>query len=110
MPGVVGADVAAYADPVRSYAARSTSEAMGSREQNFHNQLAYRMGYEREACDIQDLYLDRRYDEAAAVPHDFIDRTSLLGPTERIAERSHFLAASGVTTVNVARMKSASPT
>jgi alkanesulfonate monooxygenase SsuD/methylene tetrahydromethanopterin reductase-like flavin-dependent oxidoreductase (luciferase family) len=60
------------------------------------------MGFEKEAGVIQDLYLDRKYEEAAAaVPLDFIDRTSLIGPVDRIAERMQALAASGVTTVNV---------
>ena len=75
---------------------------MGSREQNFYNQLAARMGFEAEAAEIQDLYLDRKYDEAAAaVPLDFIDRTALLGSVERMAEQMQALAESGVTTLNV---------
>jgi len=75
---------------------------MGSREQNFYNRLAVRMGYEKEAKEIQDLYLDRKYDEAAAaVPFEFIDRTSLLGSVDRIAERMQAMAAAGVTTLNV---------
>jgi alkanesulfonate monooxygenase SsuD/methylene tetrahydromethanopterin reductase-like flavin-dependent oxidoreductase (luciferase family) len=35
------------------------------------------------------------------VPYEFIDRTSLLGSPERIADRLGELAAAGVTTVNV---------
>jgi F420-dependent oxidoreductase-like protein len=101
IPVIVGDDVAACADPVRGYAALYIG-GMGSREQNFYNRLACRMGFEKEAGEIQDLYLDRKYAEAAAaVPQDFIDRTSLIGPKERIAERMQALAASGVTTVNV---------
>ena len=61
---------------------------MGSREKNFYNQLAVRMGYEAEAAEVQDLYLARDYDgAAAAVPFEFIDRTSLIGPPERVQER-----------------------
>jgi alkanesulfonate monooxygenase SsuD/methylene tetrahydromethanopterin reductase-like flavin-dependent oxidoreductase (luciferase family) len=75
---------------------------MGSREQNFYNRLACRMGFEAEAAQIQDLYLDRKYAEAgAAVPLDFIDRTSLLGSVDRIADRMQALAGSGVTTLNI---------
>ena len=37
----------------------------------------------------------------AAVPLDFIDQTSLIGPPERIAERLHAYAEAGVTTLNV---------
>jgi F420-dependent oxidoreductase-like protein len=101
VPVIIGDDVAACADPVRGYAALYVG-GMGSREQNFYNRLACRMGYEKEATQIQDLYLDRQYAEAAAaVPHEFIDRTSLLGPVDRIAERMQALAASGVTTLNL---------
>ena len=35
------------------------------------------------------------------MPFEFIDRTSLLGPPERIADRLAELAGVGVTTVNV---------
>jgi F420-dependent oxidoreductase-like protein len=101
VPVIVGDDVAACADPVRGYAALYIG-GMGSREQNFYNRLAARMGFEAEAEEIQNLYLDRKYAEAgAAIPLDFIDRTSLLGPIERIADGMQKLAASGVTTVNV---------
>ena len=37
----------------------------------------------------------------AAVPLDFIDQTSLIGPPERIAERLHAYAEAGVTTLTV---------
>ena len=61
---------------------------MGSREQNFYNGLGLRMGYEEAAREVQDLYLARQHREAAAaVPFEFIDRTSLLGPLERIRDR-----------------------
>lgn len=100
-PVVIGDDVAACADPVRGYAALYVG-GMGSREQNFYNRLAVRMGYEREAGEIQDRYLARDYaGAAAAVPLDFVDRTSLLGPVPRIAERMQELAKAGVTTLNV---------
>jgi alkanesulfonate monooxygenase SsuD/methylene tetrahydromethanopterin reductase-like flavin-dependent oxidoreductase (luciferase family) len=76
---------------------------MGSREKNFYNQLAVRMGYEREAALVQDLYLDRKPREAAAaVPLDFIDSTSLLGGVDRIADGLRAYAAAGVTTLTVA--------
>jgi alkanesulfonate monooxygenase SsuD/methylene tetrahydromethanopterin reductase-like flavin-dependent oxidoreductase (luciferase family) len=75
---------------------------MGSREQNFYNRLARRMGFEDAAREVQDLYLDRRHrDATAAVPLDFIDQTSLIGPRERIAERLHAYSEAGVTTLNV---------
>ena len=101
VPVVVGDDVAACAELVRWYAALYLG-GMGSREQNFYNQLAVRMGYPDEARQVQDLYLARRQrDAAAAVPLEFIDRTSLLGPKERIADRMRAYAESGVTTLSV---------
>ena len=102
VPLSVGDDPRACADPVRDYAALYIG-GMGSREQNFYNQIARRMGFEHEAGRIQDLYLDHRQREAAAaVPYEFLDRTALLGPPERIADRLQAYAESGVTTLTVA--------
>ena len=101
VPIVVGDDPRACADPIRWYAALYVG-GMGSREKNFYNQLASRMGFEDAAKEIQDLYLDRKYDDAAAaVPYEFLDRTALLGPKERIAEGMQKLAESGVTTLTL---------
>jgi F420-dependent oxidoreductase-like protein len=101
VPVAVGADVAAAADLVRPHAALYVG-GMGSRDQNFYNQLAVRMGYADAAAEVQGLYLDRKMREAAAaVPQEFIDRTSLLGPKERIRDRIIEYAASGVTTLSV---------
>jgi hypothetical protein len=75
---------------------------MGSREQNFYNNLACRMGYEAEAAEIQNRYLAKDYQGAAdAVPLGFLDSTSLLGPRDRIADTMQALAESGVTTLTV---------
>ncbi|MEV0808758.1 LLM class F420-dependent oxidoreductase [Micromonospora sp. NPDC050200] len=102
VPVVVGDDIATCAELVRWYAALYVG-GMGSRQQNFYNQLATRMGYGDAAREVQDLYLAKRQrDAAAAVPMEFIDRTSLLGPKERIAERMREYAAAGVTTLSVA--------
>ncbi|HEX5596970.1 MAG TPA: LLM class F420-dependent oxidoreductase [Micromonosporaceae bacterium] len=106
VPVVVGDDpspagVAACAELVRWYAALYVG-GMGSRKQNFYNQLAVRMGYGDAAHQVQELYLGKQHRAAAAaVPLEFIDRTSLLGPKERIAERMREYAASGVTTLSV---------
>lgn len=102
VPVVFGDDVAACADPIRPYSALYIG-GMGSREKNFYNQLATRMGYEAEAIEIQDRYLAREYSEAwAAVPMEFIDRTSLIGPPERVRDRLHAFAEAGVTTLTIA--------
>jgi len=102
IPLVVGADARDCADPVRPYAALYLG-GMGSREKNFYNQLAVRMGYGEAAATVQDLYLSRRpRDAMTAVPYEFIDSTSLLGPKERLAERLAEFAAAGVTTAALA--------
>ena len=101
VPIVVGDDPRACAEPVRGYAALYVG-GMGSREKNFYNALAARMGFDEAAAKVQDLYLGREYAEAAAaVPFEFLDATALLGPKERIAEKMQALAASGVTTLTL---------
>jgi F420-dependent oxidoreductase-like protein len=101
VPVVIGDDVAKAANLVRGYAALYIG-GMGSRKQNFYNDLAVRMGFADAAKTVQDLYLDKRQrDAAAAVPLEFIDRTALLGSKERIADRLKAYAASGVTTLSV---------
>ena len=98
VPLVVGADPRSCADQVRGYAALYLG-GMGSRERNFYNALAVRMGFGETAAMVQDLFLSRRHRDAmAAVPFDFIDQTSLLGDRDRIADGFQLLAASGVTT------------
>lgn len=100
-PLVVGPDPRRCADAVRGYAALYLG-GMGSREKNFYNALAVRMGYGEAAAEVQELFLARRHREAAAaVPYEFLDATSLLGSRERIAATLQLLAASGVTTAAV---------
>jgi F420-dependent oxidoreductase-like protein len=97
----LGLDGFAGADPIRGYAALYIG-GMGSREKNFYNALAVRMGYAKEAAEIQDLYLAKKHREAmAAVPHEFIDSISLLGGKERIADKLTAYAENGVTTLSL---------
>jgi len=96
----IGDDIEALADRIRPHHALYIG-GMGSRKTNFYNRNAVRLGYEQEAKRIQDLYLDRKYDEAAAaVPTELVDRTGLIGPVDRVAERLRALAERGITTVN----------
>ncbi|WP_035851208.1 LLM class F420-dependent oxidoreductase [Kitasatospora azatica] len=98
----VGEDVAALADGLRSYAALYIG-GMGSKEKNFYNQLARRMGYEQAAEEVQQRYLaGDKEGAAAAVPHELIDAFSLLGSKERIADRMRAYADAGVTTLTLA--------
>lgn len=101
VPVVFGDSVEECAMPIRAYSALYIG-GMGSRDKNFYNQLVTRMGYDEAAAEIQDLYLGRKQVEAmAAVPLDFIDKTSLIGPRDRVKERLHAYADSGVTTLSV---------
>jgi F420-dependent oxidoreductase-like protein len=101
VPVVVGDNVAWAADVIRPYAALYVG-GMGSREQNFYNQLAVRMGYADEAAEVQELYLSGRKAEAAeAVPQDFIERTSILGNKIQIIERIKQYAEAGVGTLSI---------
>jgi F420-dependent oxidoreductase-like protein len=102
VPMAVGDDVHALADQFRPYTALYVG-GMGSRKQNFYNRLAQRMGYEKEAAVIQDKYLGGDKDGAsAAVPHELIDSTTLLGSVDRIADRMRAYAEAGVTTLSLA--------
>ncbi|WP_347350135.1 LLM class F420-dependent oxidoreductase [Intrasporangium sp.] len=102
VPVVLHDDVERAADAVRPYCALYLG-GMGSREKNFYNQLACRMGYEEQAARVQDLFLAGRPREAAAaVPLEFIDETALIGPADRIARRIGRYATAGVTTLAVA--------
>jgi len=101
VPLVVGDDVSSCADLVRGYAALYLG-GMGSREQNFYNLLAVRMGYAEQAREVQEYFLAKRHQRAyVAVPEEFIDATSLLGSPGRIAERVRRYAEAGVTTLSV---------
>lgn len=102
VPMALGDDIAALADVFRPYTALYVG-GMGSAKQNFYNRLAGRMGYEREAAEIQAAYLaGDKAGAAAAVPQELIDATTLLGPVERIADRMRAYAEAGVTSLSLA--------
>jgi len=102
VPVVFNDDVEAAATSLRSYAALYVG-GMGSRDKNFYNALAVRMGFEQAAAKVQDLFLAKAHREAAsAVPLDFIDQTSLIGPRDRVKDRLSRYASCGVTTLTIA--------
>jgi len=75
---------------------------MGARGKNFYNELFASYGYEDEAKQIQDLYLDgKKQEAAAAIPDSFIEATTLIGPEGFVKDRLAALRESGVTTLNV---------
>jgi F420-dependent oxidoreductase-like protein len=75
---------------------------MGAKGKNFYNDLARRYGYEKEAERIQELYLDGKKDEAAAlVPFELLEKMSLIGSEGFVRDRVAAMKESGVTTINV---------
>ncbi|MCP5057380.1 MAG: LLM class F420-dependent oxidoreductase [bacterium] len=61
---------------------------MGSAKRNFHKELMARMGFEAEAAKVQELFMEGKREEAVhAVPDEFCDEISLVGPAERIRDR-----------------------
>ncbi|MCU4184173.1 LLM class F420-dependent oxidoreductase [Acidiferrimicrobium sp. IK] len=71
---------------------------MGAKEVNFHKDVFARMGYEREADVVQDLFLQGRRDEAiAAVPRQLAADISLVGTEARIRDELAMWEDAGVT-------------
>ncbi len=78
---------------------------MGSREQNFYNRLVSSYGFEREAQQIQELYLAGRKSEAMlALPDDLIDAVCIAGTRQRARERIRAFRDAGVETLIVSPM------
>jgi F420-dependent oxidoreductase-like protein len=75
---------------------------MGHRDKNFHKDIMVRYGFGDAANRIQELYLAHRKEEAiAAVPDDWVDLKSLVGPPARIKERFRAWEDSGASSVTV---------
>ena len=101
-PVVVTEDKKAGRDLVRPHMALYIG-GMGSRERNYYNQLFQRYGYQEEAKRIQDLYLERRKDEAMAVISDeMVDAVTVIGGAEECRERLAELERAGVDEVAMA--------
>src|ERR1700733_4177123 len=78
---------------------------MGSRRQNFYNNLVKRYGFEEAAEEIQNLYLDGKKAEAGdAIPAELIDQVALCGPKEFVRERIAAFRDAGVGTLMVSPM------
>jgi len=91
-------------DAMRTYIALYVG-GMGSRKQNFYNQLVQRYGFDDAAREVQDLYLDGKKDEAAAaLPGELIDAVSLCGPKDVVRERLARFREAGVGTLMITPM------
>ncbi len=96
-----GPEVAAVRDFTRPLVALYAG-GMGARDRNFYNELLRRYGWEREAAEIQDLYLDgKKAEAAAAVPAELLELTNLCGPEGYVKERIAAFKEAGVTVLNV---------
>jgi F420-dependent oxidoreductase-like protein len=78
---------------------------MGSRKQNFYNNLVQRYGFEQAAKEIQDLYLEGKKAEAGdAIPDELIDMVSLCGPRDFVRDRIAAFRDAGVGTLGITPM------
>ena len=100
-------DVELARDVLRPYYALYVG-GMGARGANFYNDLVASYGFEAEAKQIQDLFLDgRQRDAAAAVPDALVDELALVGPPDRIRDRLAAWKDSGATTLLISTRDSA---
>ncbi len=75
---------------------------MGARGKNFYNDLACQYGYEKEAKEIQDLYLGgNKRDAEAVVPLEWLEAGNLIGPASYVKERIAAFQEAGVTNLQV---------
>tara|TARA_B100000686_G_C16738631_1_gene945196 strand:+ start:538 stop:1578 length:1041 start_codon:yes stop_codon:yes gene_type:complete len=75
---------------------------MGHKTKNFHKEMMIRRGFGDAAERIQELFLAKRKEEAAAeVPDEFVDQGALVGPKERIKKRFRDWEDSGITGLTV---------
>ncbi len=97
----IGEDAAKVRDFARPMLALYVG-GMGAKGRNFYNDLICRYGFEKEAEQIQDLYLDGKKDEAAAlIPDELLEKTTLCGPDGYVKERLAAFQESGATVLNV---------
>jgi F420-dependent oxidoreductase-like protein len=102
----VGEDVEPIRDQARPMVALYIG-GMGAKGRNFYNNLARRYGFEREAEEIQDLYLAGKKEEAAGrVPDELLELTNLVGPEGYVRERLSAYREAGLSILNVTPVSS----
>ncbi|MHB8512070.1 MAG: LLM class F420-dependent oxidoreductase [Actinomycetota bacterium] len=78
---------------------------MGSKKQNFYNQLAQRYGYVKQAERVQDLFLSGDKEGAIkSVPDELVDECCVIGDESRMRERLKAFASVGCTGIVAAPM------
>ncbi|MGZ8744803.1 MAG: LLM class F420-dependent oxidoreductase [Nocardioides sp.] len=97
----IGEDVKGMLDFLRPMYALYVG-GMGARGKNFYNELACQYGYEKEAKEIQDLYLGgNKRDAEAKVPLEWLEAGNLVGPASYVRERIAAFREAGVTSLQV---------
>ncbi|MFD0264399.1 LLM class flavin-dependent oxidoreductase [Kitasatospora indigofera] len=100
LPTAVADDLGGALDQLRPHYVYMLG--IGDPAQNFYCAMAREMGHEKEIALFHErLAAGDRAGAGAAIPADFIDRTSLAGPVPRIADRMQAFAEAGVTTLGV---------
>jgi F420-dependent oxidoreductase-like protein len=75
---------------------------MGARGKNFYNDVFRRYGYEKEAEEIQNLFLDGKKKEAEAlVPDDYLESVVMVGDEGRVRDRIEAFRSAGVTRLSI---------
>ena len=75
---------------------------MGAKGKNFYNTLCRHYGYEKEAEQIQEMYLGgNKRDAEAVVPLELLEMCNLVGPESYVKERIAAFRESGVTNLQV---------
>ena len=81
---VPGDDVEKCADMIRPFVALYAG-GMGAKGANFHFEVFARMGWEHIANQVQELYLEGKKKEAAAlIPLEMVEDVALVGPLDKI--------------------------
>lgn len=81
---IPGDDVEKCADMIRPFVALYAG-GMGAKGANFHFEVFARMGWEHIANQVQELYLQGKKKEAAAlIPLEMVEDVALVGPLDKI--------------------------
>jgi F420-dependent oxidoreductase-like protein len=97
----VGEDVKGVLDLARPTVALYVG-GMGARGRNFYNSLVCEYGFEKEAAQIQDLYLGgNKRDAESVVPTELLEMCNLVGPEPYVRERIAAFREAGVTNLQV---------
>jgi F420-dependent oxidoreductase-like protein len=97
----VGEDVKGMLDLARPTFALYIG-GMGAKGKNFYNTLACEYGFEKEATQIQELYLGgNKRDAEAVVPLELLEMCNMVGAESYVKERIAAFAEAGVTNLQV---------